>query len=132
MPYDQAREKLVAAGMGGMDEAFWQTVRGNCWRVAEAREWWDVVHDAIVPEIDDEDREFLSQAADMLPQGALDGTSWKSWTGALKEATGRKGKQLFMPLRKALTGREHGPEMSALLPIIGSEKARARLCGQAV
>lgn len=132
MPFDQAQEKLVAAGMEGIDEDFWLAVRGNCWRVAEAREWWDVIHAVTAPEIDEEDGEFLRQAADILPQGALDATSWKSWTGALKEATGRKGKQLFMPLRKALTGREHGPEMSAMLPLIGSEKARARLCGTAV
>lgn len=132
MPFEQAQPKLAAAGMENATDAFWQAVRGNCWRVAEAREWWDVIHDQIIPEIADEDREFLTQAADILPEGDLHGESWKSWTTALKEATGRKGKQLFMPLRKALTGREHGPEMSAVLPLIGSEKARARLCGKAV
>ncbi|MFH1804910.1 MAG: glutamate--tRNA ligase [Pseudomonadota bacterium] len=132
MGFDDAAPKLAAAGMEGADEMFWNAVRGNCWRVAEASEWWHVIHSRVIPEIDDEDRDFLTQAANVLPAGDLDNDSWKSWTTALKDATGRKGKQLFMPLRKALTGREHGPEMSVMLQMIGSEKARARLCGTAV
>jgi glutamyl-tRNA synthetase len=132
MSFEAAKPKLEAAGMADADEMFWNAVRGNCWRVAEALEWWDVIHKNVIPEIDAEDEAFLKQAADMLPEGELDGTSWKTWTTALKDETGRKGKQLFMPLRKALTAREHGPEMSTMLVLIGSEKARDRLCGKAV
>ena len=132
MSFEAARPKLITAGMATADETFWNAVRGNCWRVSEALEWWDVIHQPVVPEIDDKDAEFLKQAADLLPEGALDGTSWKSWTTAVKDATGRKGKELFMPLRKALTAREHGPEMSTMLVLIGGDKARNRLCGKAV
>ena len=132
MSFEAARPKLITAGMATADETFWNAVRGNCWRVSEALEWWDVIHQPVVPEIDDKDAEFLKQAAELLPEGALDGTSWKSWTTAVKDATGRKGKELFMPLRKALTAREHGPEMSTMLVLIGGGKARNRLCGKAV
>ena len=132
MSFEVAKPKLEAAGLSDAHEEFWNAVRGNCWRVAEAVEWWGVITNQVIPQIDDEDADFLKQAADMLPEGELDGTSWKAWTGALKDATDRKGKQLFMPLRKALTGREHGPEMSAMLVLIGRDKACERLCGKAV
>lgn len=132
MSFEVAKPKLEAAGLSDAYEEFWNAVRGNCWRVAEAVEWWGVITNQVIPQIDDEDADFLKQAADMLPEGELDGTSWKAWTGALKDATDRKGKQLFMPLRKALTGREHGPEMSAMLVLIGRDKACERLCGKAV
>ena len=132
MSFATAKPKLEAIGLGDVSEEFWNAVRGNCWRVAEAVEWWDVITKQVIPQIDDADAEFLKQAADMLPEVDLDATSWKAWTGAIKDATGRKGKELFMPLRKALTGREHGPEMSAMLVLIGREKACERLCGKAV
>ncbi|WP_417814338.1 glutamate--tRNA ligase [Thalassospira alkalitolerans] len=132
MSFEVAKPKLEAAGLSDTHEEFWNAVRGNCWRVAEAVEWWGVITNQVIPQIDDEDADFLKQAAGMLPEGELDGTSWKAWTGALKDATDRKGKQLFMPLRKALTGREHGPEMSAMLVLIGRDKACERLCGKAV
>jgi glutamyl-tRNA synthetase len=48
----------------------------------------------------------------------------------VKEQTGAKGKGLFMPLRRALTGMDHGPEMGPLLPLIGHEKASRRLAGE--
>ena len=67
----------------------------------------------------------------LLPAAPWDGTTWKAWTEAVKAATGVKGKALFMPLRLALTGLDHGPELGALLPLIGPERARARLAGQA-
>jgi glutamyl-tRNA synthetase len=73
---------------------------------------------------------FASTAADLLPIGDYDETTWSAFTEAVKAATGAKGKALFMPLRKALTGKEHGPEMGRLLPLIGREKAFDRLNGR--
>ena len=78
-------------------------------------------------EVASEDCDFISQAAGLLPDEPWDDTTWKSWTGAVKEASGRKGKTLFMPLRMALTGRQHGPELANLLPLIGRERVAARL-----
>ncbi|WP_373086452.1 glutamate--tRNA ligase [Sneathiella sp.] len=113
----------------GADATFWQAIRGNISTLAEAKDWWQVVTGPITPVIEEAD--FLAAAAEELPDGPLDAESWKQWTTAVKEKTGAKGKALFMPLRLALTGRAHGPEMSNLLPLIGREKILARLTGRA-
>jgi glutamyl-tRNA synthetase len=102
-------------------------VRENCTFVADAKAWVDMVFGAPAPLVAEEDREFISGAGAHLPEGDLTPESWGAWTSALKTATGRKGRSLFMPLRKALTGAEHGPEMSAILPLIGREKVLQRL-----
>jgi len=109
-------------------EQFWNAVRPNLEKLSDARAWSDLVKGPVTPII--EDAEFAAKAADMLPDGELDGDSWSAWTGAIKEATGRKGKQLFMPLRHALTGQQRGPEMAVLLPLIGHDKVQARLRGE--
>ena len=72
----------------------------------------------------EEDAEFVAEALTLLPPQPFDGDSWSNWTGAVKQATGRKGKGLFMPLRKALTGRERGPEMAALMPLMQVVRAK--------
>jgi glutamyl-tRNA synthetase len=83
----------------------------------------------VTPVIDD--RAFIDAAMEALPGEPWDTTTWKAWTEAVKARTGARGKALFMPLRLALTGLDHGPELAALLPLIGPERARARLSGQA-
>jgi len=128
MPYEAVRGRLAALNADG-GEAFWNAVRGNLTKVADAVEWWNVVRGPVTPVI--EDRAFIDAAAQVLPEGPWDAATWKSWTEAVKAATGVKGKALFMPLRLALTGLDHGPELGALLPLIGPERARARLAGQA-
>ncbi|MGI9462905.1 MAG: glutamate--tRNA ligase, partial [Aestuariivirgaceae bacterium] len=127
LPYEAVSSRLSADGGG----AFWEAVRGNISKLSEAAGWHDVVYGQVTPVIADEDRAFANEAASELPDGVLDETSWKSWTNNLKETTGRKGKGLFMPLRLALTGLDHGPELASLLPLIGREKAIARLKGEA-
>lgn len=111
----------------GASETFWLAVRGNVASVAEAAGWWRVVQGPVQPVI--EDAELTTGAADLLPADAFDPDTWGAWTRAVAAATGRKGRALFHPLRLALTGREHGPEMRNLLPLIGPERARARLLG---
>jgi glutamyl-tRNA synthetase len=93
--------------------------------VSDAGEWWQVVTGPVTPQIDDPD--FIAAAAALLPPEPFDATTWSSWTAAVKAATGRKGKELFLPLRHALTGRGHGPELAALLPLIGRARASVRL-----
>lgn len=112
----------------GAGEAFWLAVRGNLAHVPEAACWWQVVNGPIEPVIEEAD--YLDQATAVLPRAPWDGESWKAWTEAVKAATGRKGKGLFLPLRRALTARDHGPEMKDLLPLIGESRARARLRGE--
>jgi glutamyl-tRNA synthetase len=114
----------------GADEAFWLAVRGNITRIGEAESWLAVCRGPIEPTIDETG--FLEAAAALLPPEPLDETSWATWTGAVKAATGRKGKELFQPLRRALTGLDHGPELARLLPLIGRERVLARLSGRAV
>ncbi|WP_262298433.1 glutamate--tRNA ligase [Microvirga sesbaniae] len=128
MPYAAARERLAALG-ADEGEAFWNAVRGNLTKLRDAAEWARVVRGPVAPAI--EDRAFAEAATAVLPEAPWDGTTWKAWTDAVKAATGVKGKALFMPLRLALTGLDHGPELGALLPLIGPERARARLSGQA-
>jgi len=110
-------------------EAFWAAVRPNLVTLGDAKAWATLVNGPVTPVIEDAD--FAATAVDMLPDGKLDGESWSAWTSAIKEATSRKGKQLFMPLRLALTGEARGPEMAVLLPLIGRDKAAARLKGEA-
>lgn len=128
MPYEAVKARLAAMDADG-GEAFWLAIRGNLAKVVDAAGWWVVVRGPITPVI--VDRVFADGAGDLLPPAPWDMTTWKTWTEAVKEATGIKGKALFMPLRLALTGMEHGPELAALLPLIGPERARARLSGVA-
>ena len=109
----------------GMTREGWEAIRPNLTHVGEAADWWQVVTGPIEkPELAEDDRAYVARAADALVWGE---DPWHATTGALKEATGRKGKALFLPLRLALTGRASGPDMAALLPLIGEEEARRRL-----
>ncbi|MFA6220576.1 MAG: glutamate--tRNA ligase [Erythrobacter sp.] len=109
----------------GMDEAGWHAIRPNISHLGEAADWWRLVTGPIAhPDFSDEDRAYLAQAARLLQWSD---NPWHGLTGALKDATGRKGKPLFLPLRQALTGMDHGPDMAELLPLIGEERARLRL-----
>lgn len=129
MTFEEAGPRLAALGIGG-GEAFWLAVRENCARFGDAAGWWAIISGdlpADAAQVADEDRTYLAEALALLPEGPLDGSSWGIWTGLLKEKTGRKGKTLFMPLRLALTGHDHGPDMKALLPLIGRERTAARL-----
>jgi len=117
----------VAARLPYANEAFWMAVRGNIEKLADAKNWHEIVHGDLKGVVLDGDRDFITVARGLLPAGSFDSTTWKAWTESVKTATGRKGKDLFMPLRRALTGLDHGPELAALLPLIGREKALARL-----
>ncbi len=99
-------------------EQFWNVARENITVKADLAKWWTLFNEGATPLIADEDAEFVAQAFELMPEFPFDDTSWKNWTAAAKEATGRKGKGLFMPLRKAVTGLERGPDMSAVLPLL--------------
>jgi glutamyl-tRNA synthetase len=109
-------------------EGFWNAIRANISLLPEARQWAHIVDGPIEPFITD--RAFADAALDVLPRGTYDPQSWSTFANAVKEKTGAKGKALFMPLRQALTGLDHGPEMAALFPLIGEERARKRLMGE--
>ncbi|MEX1146929.1 MAG: glutamate--tRNA ligase [Sphingomonadales bacterium] len=130
LPFTAVRDRLHDLGLDGVNEAFWLTVRPNLKRLGDALDWWHIVNGPVDPVIGD--RDFIDAAITALPQGPWDHDTWKIWADAVKAATGAKGRALFMPLRQALTGRDHGPEMNALLPLIGPAKTRARLSGERV
>lgn len=122
-PFAAVRARLPE----GATEPFWQAVRGNLDLLTEARHWWDVAAGAIVPPPIEGEGDFLRAALALLPAEPWDGATWKAWTAAVKTETGRSGRALFRPLRLALTGEEHGPELAALLPLMGRARAADRL-----
>ncbi len=125
--FDTVKERLAAMGLNEMDESFWNAVRPNLEKLEDIKNWWDMTNESLATVIEDEDKDFIAQAATLLPDAPWDETTWKAWVDKIKEGTDRKGKNLFMPLRKALTGMEHGPELNNLLPLLGPEKTKKRL-----
>ncbi len=125
LPFEAVAERLPQ----GMDVAAWEAVRPNMVTLADAADWWGVIEGPIAVEGDVE-AEYLDQA--LAAAGEIDWSSdpWHALTARLKTETGRKGKALFLPLRRALTGRDHGPDMAALLPLIGRERALERLAAR--
>ncbi len=126
-PYEDVKEHLERLNVGG-GEAFWNLIRSNVSKVTDAAGWSTVIYSPMPGRIEDEDKDFCLAAANSLPDVITDQT-WSEWTGTLKVDHARKGKTLFMPLRRALTGRDRGPEMGKLLELLGAEKAKARLSG---
>jgi glutamyl-tRNA synthetase len=122
-PFAAVRDRLPP----GATEEFWLAVRGNLDLLTEARHWWDVVAGEIAPPAMAGDAAYIAQALDLLPPEPWDAQTWPAWTKAVKAATGRMGKGLFLPLRQALTGETHGPELVALLPLMGRARAATRL-----
>ncbi|RZM29668.1 MAG: glutamate--tRNA ligase, partial [Sphingomonas sp.] len=125
LPYEAVTERLPE----GMDVAAWEAVRPNLVTLADAVDWWGVIEGPVAVE-GDIDAAYLDQA--LVAAGEIDwsGDPWHALTARLKAETGCKGKALFLPLRRALTGRDHGPDMAALLPLIGRERALERLAAR--
>ncbi|WP_407518632.1 glutamate--tRNA ligase [Methylobacterium oryzisoli] len=129
MPYGAAAGRLAELGVPHeAGEAFWTAVRANLTRVAEAGPWWGVVQGPVTPVI--ADAAFAARAAALLPPEPWDAGTWKAWGEAVKAETGLKGRALFLPLRLALTGLDHGPDLAGLLPLIGRARSLRRLAGE--
>ncbi|OQW52017.1 glutamate--tRNA ligase [Candidatus Raskinella chloraquaticus] len=126
LPYAHVEERLAKLAVGG-GEDFWLTIRANLVKVSDAAQWWQVATGDLPAMTEDET--MMTLAADLLPPEPWDVQVWGLWANAVKAASGRSGKDLFLPLRRALTGRDHGPEMKSFLPFIGRERAYARLIG---
>ncbi|MEE9909434.1 glutamate--tRNA ligase [Brucella intermedia] len=129
MPFSEAKLRLAASGISGdKAEPFWLAVRGNLDRFKDVAHWWAIVDGELpeTPDFSEEDRAFLGEAFTLLPPAPWDHQTWKIWADSVKAATGRKGKNLFMPLRLALTGQAHGPELADLLVLLGPERTLSR------
>jgi glutamyl-tRNA synthetase len=120
-------DKLAARLPRGMGAADWEAIRPNLTRVSEAADWWEILHGALETKAAEEDRPLIEAAAAAAAELSWHDAPWKQLTATLKASTGRGGKALFLPLRRALTGRDSGPEMAALLPLIGRDETLRRL-----
>jgi glutamyl-tRNA synthetase len=127
LPYTEVRERLEALGIPA-SEAFWEAVKANVIHLSDTKDLWTLVTGPVTPAL--EDASLAAKAAELLPPEPWDDSTWSAWTKAVSDATGTKGKGLFHPLRLALTGRDSGPEMKKLLPLIGRTRALARLNGR--
>ena len=127
--FDTVKDRLGEIGLNDLNENFWNAVRPNLKRFADIAEWWQVANGPVTPIIADDDVDFTAQAADLLPPAPWDENTWNNWIGSIKDKTDRKGKTLFMPLRQALTGMDHGPELAVLLPLLGPDEVKQRLSG---
>lgn len=125
MPYDDVAARLPH----GMDEAAWNAIRPNLTRLSHVEPWWQIVKGPVVSEREASDSHYLAAAADAASTLEWTNDPWSALTATLKASTNRTGKALFLPLRKALTGMDHGPDMKALLPLIDQADAVARLRG---
>ncbi len=125
LEYSAVKDDIAALGVpDDMAEAFWNVVRENISVMADLAGWWELCRNGVAPVIAEEDADFVGEALALLPNGPFDGDSWGAWTASVKDATGRKGRGLFMPLRKALTGMDHGPDMSRLMPLLQVVQAK--------
>tara|TARA_Y100000589_G_scaffold56285_1_gene46608 strand:+ start:2141 stop:3469 length:1329 start_codon:yes stop_codon:yes gene_type:complete len=122
--FDEVSERLKNIDEK-IDEKFWNTIRSNLETVEGVKQWSDIVFDS--KSIEAEDKEYIKSAMELIPDDPWDENTWELWTSAIKEKTGRKGKELFLPLREAFTGMSHGPEMKLLIQLIGREKILERV-----
>jgi glutamyl-tRNA synthetase len=119
LDFSEVRTRIAALGVPDtMAQAFWDVAKGNITVLDDMAQWWALFRDGAVPLVDDADRDFVRQAMGMLPAQPWTKDTWGQWTASVKEATGRKGKDLFRPLRRALTGRDAGPEMADVMPLL--------------
>ena len=128
LPHAAALGHLKALGLDGIDAGLWDAARHNVEKIEDIAVWQRICRGRIVPSIIV--AAFARAAADPVSGVAWSGETWSLWTDAVRQTSGRKGKDLFMPLRLALTGEDHGPEMKLLLPLIGRARAHARLMGE--
>lgn len=129
LPFSDVQPLLAARGMEAINANFWEQIKPNLTTIDDVQDWWNVLFQPITPVI--EDKEFADVAAASIPSGEWGNDSWDLLVNAVKEKTGRKGKELFMPLRLALTGMEHGPEMKTVFALLGRDRAEKRLKGEA-
>ncbi|MCC8462171.1 MAG: glutamate--tRNA ligase [Rickettsia endosymbiont of Ecitomorpha arachnoides] len=127
LDFDEVKNHLKEIDAEYIDENFWLSVRPNLQKLRDVKDWWEICHQTPNVKSLNLDKEYLKQAAELLPQGEITKDSWSIWTKEITNITGKKGKELFLPLRLVLTGRESGPEIASVLPLISREEIVKRL-----
>jgi glutamyl-tRNA synthetase len=126
LPLESVRARIESLGVpDDLAAPFWAMARENITTLDDLAGWWVLCRDGADPMVAEEDCDFVAQAMGLLPDGPYDADTWSTWTSAVKETTGRKGRALFMPLRKAVTGQERGPDMASLMPLLQVIRARS-------
>ena len=124
LPFEAVADRIKALGVpDAQAEVFWKATRENITVISDLDAWWTLFRDGADPLIDLEDVPFVTDAIAMLPAKPWSHETWHQWTETVKAATGRKGKTLYRPLRRALTGRDTGPEMADVMPLLQVIKA---------
>ncbi len=119
LPFARVQARIAALRVpADQAELFWSVAKGNITILDDLAGWWQLFRDGAEPLVDEADRDFVAQALGLLPAKPWTTATWAEWTAMVKEATGRKGKDLFRPLRRALTGRDAGPEMADVMPLL--------------
>ncbi len=132
MPFEIAKPILDTLGLSEMKAHFWDAIKANLVKITDVQFWWDMTQKPLESDLSEEDLSFTKEIASLLPQGDFSENTWSEWMTEIKASTDRKGKQLFMPIRLALTGEMHGPELKNLLPLLGYKKTVKRLNGETV
>jgi glutamyl-tRNA synthetase len=127
LEYEDVQDRLVEIGASEVDKDFWIGVRPNLKFLSDVKLWWDICHNYTKFKVSKVDIELLSVAKNSLIDLTISELTWKEWTEIIKSKTGRSGKQLYMPIRQALTGMDHGPELANLIPLIGKDEIIKRL-----
>ncbi|MCC8467545.1 MAG: glutamate--tRNA ligase [Rickettsia endosymbiont of Eriopis connexa] len=127
LDFDEVKDRLKEIDAEYIDENFWLSVRPNLQKLRDVKDWWKICHKTPNVENLNLDKDYLKQAAELLPQGEITKDSWSIWTKEITNITGKKGKELFLPLRLALTGRESGSEIAGVFPLIDSKEILKRL-----
>ncbi|SLN27310.1 glutamate--tRNA ligase [Roseisalinus antarcticus] len=118
-PFEEVAAEVTALGVPDpLAPVFWDVVRENIDTLADMEGWWRLFSEGADAQIADEDRAFVDEALGLLGDPPYSETTWSEWTAAVKQATGRKGKTLFMPLRHAVTGMTRGPEMADVMRLM--------------
>ncbi|PUB14201.1 glutamate--tRNA ligase [Yoonia sediminilitoris] len=119
LSHQDVADVLTSAGVpDALHEPFWEVVRDNIGTLDDVAGWWALFRDGATPLVAEEDKDFIAKALFLLDNPPYNPDTWAHWTQLVKEETGRKGKALFMPLRKAVTGLERGPEMADVMPLL--------------
>jgi glutamyl-tRNA synthetase len=125
LDFDEVAGEIASLGVpDDLARRFWDVTRENVTTLRDLQGWWTLFRDGAEPVIAPEDAEFVAQAMTLLPEPPYGPETWGDWTAAAKDATGRKGRALFMPLRLAVTGQAHGPDMASVMPLL--QKVRAK------
>lgn len=127
IPFSDLKSRLEAIGISNLEENFWNRIKPNLNFLYEAKEWYKICKQSFIYQHKDTDREFLELARKLLPNDTSADDSWEIWLSKIKDQSNRRGKDLFMPIRLALTGKEHGPELKNILPLLDREEIILRL-----